>query len=357
MIRKNEIDKMSTKIVQKSNPLISLTQTEMGLVEFKILDAYLAKINSHKPEERSVVFDRGELEELIGVTRITKKDLSDRLNNLFQIVTISDDRYRNGFRKISLFEVANAYQDDDGIWQIELMCTPTAKEYIFNIETIGYLKYKLQNIIKLNSRYSYVLYLYIESNRYRKCWQISLDELKGLLRCTSAAYDTYGRFNDLILKKCVSEINEKTSTKIKYEPLRRGRFVNRIKFTIIGEEETNVEKSDINNDYWESYYESELAYFLGCVACDNEFTREQIRVIQDLVVQIIPSYDTLQCCDYLREKMNIMNMYASRNEITDRYNYLLKMLRGEVEPSEQVNTANIREDEHSKNDFDALVKK
>ena len=34
-------------IVQKSNPLQSLSETGMSLVEFKILDAYLSRINSY----------------------------------------------------------------------------------------------------------------------------------------------------------------------------------------------------------------------------------------------------------------------------------------------------------------------
>lgn len=46
-------------LVQKSNPLQSLSETKMTLAEFKILDAYLSKIDSHNPEKREVVFDKG----------------------------------------------------------------------------------------------------------------------------------------------------------------------------------------------------------------------------------------------------------------------------------------------------------
>ena len=41
-------------MVQKSNPLQSLSETGMSLVEFKILDAYLSRINSHDEEKRYV---------------------------------------------------------------------------------------------------------------------------------------------------------------------------------------------------------------------------------------------------------------------------------------------------------------
>ena len=65
-------------MVQKSNPLQSLSETGMSLAEFKILDAYLSRINSHDEEKRYVRFEKGELERLLGVSRILKNDLKRR---------------------------------------------------------------------------------------------------------------------------------------------------------------------------------------------------------------------------------------------------------------------------------------
>lgn len=56
-------------IVQKSKPLFALWRSELTLAEFKILDTYLARIDSHKPDKRTVVFEKGELEELLGVKK------------------------------------------------------------------------------------------------------------------------------------------------------------------------------------------------------------------------------------------------------------------------------------------------
>ena len=50
--------------VQKSIPLFSLWRSDMTLAEFKILDAYLSRIDSHIPEKRTVIFTKGELEQL-----------------------------------------------------------------------------------------------------------------------------------------------------------------------------------------------------------------------------------------------------------------------------------------------------
>ena len=50
--------------VQKSKPLFSLWKSDLTLAEFKILDTYLSRINSHNPEQRDVIFEKGELEKL-----------------------------------------------------------------------------------------------------------------------------------------------------------------------------------------------------------------------------------------------------------------------------------------------------
>ena len=156
----------------------SLAKTELTLPELKILDVYLSRIDSHDPEKRTVVIEKGELEQVLGVSRILKQQLKERLRNLFQVVEVEDDTKPDGFKLVSLFEEAEAVPDNEGLWRITLTCTVSAREYIFNIENIGYLKYRLKNVIELKSRYSYVLYLYLENNSFRKTWEIELGELK-----------------------------------------------------------------------------------------------------------------------------------------------------------------------------------
>ncbi|MDE5620360.1 MAG: replication initiation protein [Ruminococcus sp.] len=216
-------------LIQKSNPLQSLSQTSMTLPELKILDAYLSRINSHEPEKRYVRFEKGELEKLLGVTRMHKEELSRRLKNLFQVVEIHDERKPKGFKCVSLFEEAECQQDENGLWQVNLMCTNSAMEYIFNIENLGYLKYRLKNVINLTSRYSYILYLFLEDNKIRK---ISLDDLKKKLNCTAERYTEFKFFNAEILKKCQKEINEKTTINFTYTPIKKGRKVVAISFEV-----------------------------------------------------------------------------------------------------------------------------
>lgn len=220
-------------IVQKSSPLQSLSQTGLTLPELKILDAYLARIDSHNADKRLVRFDKGELESILGVTKINKSDLDTRLDSLFATVSVQDERKPNGFSKIALFEKAEAYQDDDGLWVIDLLCTPSAREYIFNIDNLGYLRYRLRNVINFTSRYSYVLFLYLlDKSTFKSTWSVSLSELKAILNCSSESYEQFRVFNDKVIRMSKKEIEEKTDLRFEYTPKRRGRKVAEIEFRV-----------------------------------------------------------------------------------------------------------------------------
>lgn len=334
-----------THLIQKSNPLLSLSETDMTLPELKILDVYLDRIDSHDEEKRTVQFEKGEIEQMLGVSRILKNDLEKRLRHLAQVVKVEDETKAKGFKLVSLFEEIDAWQDNDGLWQISLTCTNRAREYIFNIDNIGYLRYRLKSVISLTSRYSYVLYLWLEHNRFRRSWETELADLKTLLRCTADTYTQFKRFNDLVLKKCQKEILEKTDCRFTYEPIKRGRAVKAVKFTV----ETLPEIEDIpgqmslhdfglNNDHID---------FLRSACCPSgsdvpEFSRAEMEQLHEIMICIprhkLP-YDPTTGTDsmefrqyhYLSICYAKMNRIAEKTKIKNRLAYLSKILREDAE--------------------------
>lgn len=314
--------------IQKARPLKSLSETDLTLPELKILDAYLARINSHNPDKRTVKLEKGELERYLGVSRILKDDLNKRLRHLFQVIEVKDENKRKGFKLINLFEEADAEQDENGLWQVTLTCTPSAREYVFNIDNIGYLRYRLKNVINLTSRYSYILFLYLTDNRFRKSWTINLIDLKELLNCTADTYTQYKRFNDLILKKCLNEINEKTDLKYTYEPVKRGRKVSEIRFTV----ETlsdNAQLTFDDLDEKEQQYSSEPLEFLA-EACENSFTEEEMQVIFSiLTTKDLPAHQNgVQMARYhfLMQQYTELKRQESLQSIKNRFSYFKKMI-------------------------------
>lgn len=219
-------------VIQKSTPLLSLWRSPLTLSEFKILDVCLSRIDPHNPENRTVRIEKKELEEVLGVQRISLPDLNKRIEHLGIMVKVEDFEASHGFRSVALFEEASCVLDENGQWRVDLECTAKAMRYVFNIENIGYLRYQLQSIVRIGSRYSYLLFLYIERNRFRNTWEEDLESLRVQLGCGPDTYPSFKSFNKDVLKRAWAELNEKTECRFSYEPVRKGRFVRRIRFTV-----------------------------------------------------------------------------------------------------------------------------
>lgn len=316
--------------VQKSIPLFSLWRSDMSLSEFKILDTYLSRINSHEPEKRTVVFTKGELEQLLGVKKINKADLTARLNGLGRFVEVEQSDKK--MHKVALFEEAFGEIDENGLWTIQLTCTPKAMKYIFNIEKLGYLRYKLRCITSLTSRYTYVLFLYLEANRYKKSWTVDVDELRQLLNCDAEeSYKEFKLFNNRIIKKCQKELLEKTECRFEYEPVKTGRRVTGIRFTL----ETLSDKIDPEIPeqiplLLDEYGEAEDPNAIYAEVLPPELTAEQVEALRVLAGQKVhydPNGALPRDCviaNYLKRKVLLMN--ATNSEKQHKFGYLKAMI-------------------------------
>ena len=353
----NNSEKM---LVQKSNPLMSLSETSMTLPELKILDAYLARIDSHSPSKRCVQFEKGELEKLLNYTRMHRDELEKRIDNLFQTITIQDETKPRGFTKIALFVKAECFQDDDGLWKVNLACSEEAMEYIFNVENLGYLKYRLRNVINFTSRYSYFLYLYLEDNIRKRKWEVDLEELKQILDCKAKRYnDEFKFFRAEILNKAQKDIIKNTDVSFDYLTIKKGRKVVAIQFEVERKPkiETTVEPTTksiepskhettatvVPQEQGEAFKlvpQQESKNFLDIplknllYLCNNEFSENQISEICQLVNEInIPSNplgEMVAILNFIVDMYKKMDEYAKINGIDStnrRFAYLKTMLQ------------------------------
>ena len=332
--------------VQKSLPLFSLWRSELTLAEFKILDIYLSRIDSRKPEKRVVTFEKGELENILGVKKINNLDLKERLKHLMgNVVEISDKTVKKGFKLITLFECADAEQDENGTWQVKLEATQRAMKYIFNIENLGYLRYKLRCITTISSRYTYIMFIYLEANRFRKSWSIELNELKKILNCDKEeTYKEYKHFNNLLLKKAQSELSKKTECRYAYEPIKKGRSVVAIRFTVETLSKTIIEESEDNQmtiEEWVSQKDTPTWYSALLVDGSCEFSKAQLEEIHQFLITVPISkmspnaaiYGDLDLCryHYIAQKYATLNTRDDKKPIRDRFAYFIKMLKKDAE--------------------------
>lgn len=335
-------------VVQKSQPLFALWQSDLTLSEFKILDTYLSRIDSHKPDKRQIVLEKGEIEESLGVQKINNPDLKARLKHLMgNVVEVPDKDTKKGFRLVTLFEEAEAEQDENGLWQVKLECTQKAMKYFFNIEDLGYLRYKLRCITSLTSRYSYIMFIYLEANRFRKSWEVDLEELKRILACENEeTYKEFKHFNNLLLKKTQKELHEKTECRYTYTSIKRGRTVVAVRFTLeslaLPDTETPAIAGQINfddvpepdDDNWTEFYQSAC-----CPAGTDqpEFSPEEMEqllcIVRSLPDDKLPANDMgleFRQHAYLQERYAALNRAAAQKKIKHRFAYLLKMIKSDA---------------------------
>lgn len=320
--------------VQKSIPLFSLWRSDMSLAEFKILDTYLSRINSRDPEKRTVVFTKGELEQLLGVKKINKSDLTARLKGLGRFVDLQDKNTKK-FHQVALFEEAYGEMDEDGLWTVKITCTQKAMKYIFNIEELGYLRYKLRCITSLTSRYTYILFLYLERNRtMHLSWEVGVDALRQILNCDQdELYQEFKFFNQRILKRCQKELHEKTECRFTYETVKRGKSVVAIRFTL---ESIAVAPAPVDEGQLSLFDDSEEPIDVCAKVLPESLKEDQVLSLymaaQPVVAALfgVDKPTAAQVASYLQQKVAYMMAYDAKDPIPKKDKYLHAMIANDL---------------------------
>ena len=376
-------DKPQDLLVQKSLPLFNFTKTSFSIFELRILDIYLSRIDSHKPDIDTVIISKKELEYLLfekenkqNKTRFNIKYLLNSLDSLIKKTVICDiksiqnpqntdtfyidvndiDEQINNNKlnnnqsnkkltgeysldNVPLFEKATVQVNvDTGNYEIILKCSSTAKPYIFNIEEIKYIRYKLRNILKLKTLYSIILFIYLEQNKFRKKWTVSIEELKKILGC-SDKYESFKEFNRSILQPSIENVL-KTERQFQYKFIKDSRIITYIEFNLI------------NDLYVEYNYlqENEEVYDLEYIFKKEKYEQSEINLIQKELLEIpilklmeyIPKdvdknnidIKTMQFF-YAKHCYNILQKQKGKKEITNEFKYYLTILKNNYKDNKE----------------------
>lgn len=316
--------------VQKSDPLFLMRSVPFTLGELKILDTYISRINASDSEATTVIFTKDEYERLMGISKTNAETLKKHTRGLLGKVVELQMPNKN-YLQFVLFIAAEYRLDEYGIPIIELSCSEKAKDLFFCINKYHYYKYALENVINLTHKASYLLYIYLLPNRFRKSWIISVDELRdNVFDCkNNESYKKYKEFKRAVLDPAVKELNEKTDCNFRYEPIKTGRTITGINFIFNKQIEVAPDASQLSFGLEEIDYGSELGNLLGTAICQDEFSVKQVRILQDLV-QKAETGDTIQKCNYLKEKVNLLNYYSMTKGVKNRFLYLKKLIENDI---------------------------
>lgn len=228
------------KILNQIDLLFLFTQTDMTLTELKILCGFLDWIGDEE-EVWLAQFEKSKLETDLGLSPMQGSEFRDQLQKFTRVIKTVGKTEVNGktLKQERLFydvSKSDVWLDEDGIWFAHLGCTYPARQTVFSPNNIcvEYLQDFISKMVHITSRHSFVMYLYLELNRRKKIWDavwdVDLNELKAILQCDTDM--SFRKFNDLVLKKCQTDLAEKTALHFTYKPVKRGRSIIGLHITV-----------------------------------------------------------------------------------------------------------------------------
>ena len=344
-----------TAVVSKRNVLNELRSNNMTLQELRFFSIYLSKINPQDIDTRVVRFPLDDFQKIMNLGKLNITQLKSNIDSLLtKVVHVPNEN--GGFSAFQLFKRCRVNKDELDSWFVEIDAHDDALPLMFDFKE-KYFKYELWNALRLKSSNQIRMYEILKQYEFIGHHEWSVQELRELLYIGENEYSGRTGWSDFrknILDACQAALKESTDICYTYERGKTGKGGKWL--TIIFHIEKNNDYIDqltladfidmqpssqlIEDDMIEGQatffeeeieYGSELANFLGRNALDNEFTPEQVRVIQDFVIQAVPASDYLERNNYLIRMVHKMN---AQPNIKNRYAYLCKMLEQDLQSQE-----------------------
>lgn len=348
-----------TAIVSKRNVLNEIRSNNMTLQELRLFSVYLSKINPNDKSTRVVRFQLDDFRKLMGIgIDMNVPHFRTAIRRILQQIVEVPNENGSGYRAFQLFKEAVVEKDDNDEWYVELDAHDKALPLMFDFKT-KYFKYELWNALRLKSPNQIRMYEILKQYEKLGKREISVTQLRELLGIDEKEYTYWQNFKIRVLDSCQQALKENTDICYTYERGKAGRGGKWLSIVfhisknkaykdplaldefIKPEPEQDVvevvltapqldNQTEDEEEPMEIDYGSDLANLLGEAACKNEFSPEQIRIIQDLVIKAVPVGSPLECCDYLIHQMHTLNYYASQKKIKNRFAYLKNILENEI---------------------------
>ena len=330
-----------SQLVVKRNVLNELRSNNMTLQELRFFSIYLSQINPQNVETRIVRFKLDDFKSIMELGRINIDYMKETTNQLLsKIVNIPNER--GGYEGFQLFKECGVDQENNGEWYIEIDAHDKALPLMFEFKN-KYFSYRLWNALSLKSTNQLRMYEILK--QYEKIGYriLSINELRNLLGIRKEEYPRFNNFRQWVIEPCRQAMEEYTDIKFSYEPYGAkgsGGKVLALKFKIEKNEnyrdrlsleqfiEMNKEEETIvQPENTESIYDERISFLSE--ACDDEFSKSEIRVLYDIMLATLPYYlieDSVKCFDYLHRKYNELNMMSEKSKIKHRFNYLKSIM-------------------------------
>lgn len=219
--------------IERSNELNQLSPKGMTLTEIRFLAIYQAKINARNPDTRAVVFPLAEFCRIMEISQLTVTYIKKVADDIIcKPVHLPSESGKNGFIAVPLFNECEVYQDNgSGEWLVKIECHQKVTPYMFEMKR-NYFTYELWNALKLKSVNQIRMYEVLKQYEKIGTRVISIEDLKSMLGISEKQYAEYKFFKRDVLLICQKALEEHTDIKYTFEPIKKGRKIHALKFTI-----------------------------------------------------------------------------------------------------------------------------
>ena len=240
-------------VVSTSNRLIR--PIELSSNEYKALLYAMAVANYGEKnnqdreitEQTYIYLHKDDLGELLGLDKKNSinvaidriyKELSSRVAH-FVIEEPLDASKRKVKKVHSVVPIIRELRwEDDAKNALQIRFTSEVLPYFTRLASGNFTTYQLKDLFALDSVTSMSLYSYFIKNEFKYSNQesyeveLSLENIKALTDIGEKKYDRWVDFRRYVLDKIVEEINDRTSLKLEYDTIKKGRPIVGVRFKI-----------------------------------------------------------------------------------------------------------------------------
>lgn len=214
-------------IIVKSNNLVEASY-KLTLDEMRILLLTIGKIDPKiENHHRDFEFTVTEFAESFGVDeKIAYQQVQSAVDKLGSRWAILEDTGK--VRRKAIFLTDQTYFKGEGRFQIVLH--EKMMPFVSEIKN-KFTKYNLDSVSKFSGFHSIRLYEILAQYRSIGYREITLLDLKNILQVADK-YDRWDNFKQWVLMPSINEINEKSDLFIGFEPIKSGRTISVLRFSI-----------------------------------------------------------------------------------------------------------------------------
>lgn len=192
--------------VVKANDFIQVTQNDLTKTQKKIMAYIFSTVHKDDKEFRRFDLTVNEMLQLMGATTAgenykTVTSALDKLDEKKWWIAVDNGKAIERIRFFDTIKVSTT----------EISGTLSGSLKPFFLELKGkWTSYQLTDYLRLSSEYSMDLFEWLKMFENQRFVTKSINEVKEIMHADAETYKQFKRFNDLVLKKAIKEINEKT---------------------------------------------------------------------------------------------------------------------------------------------------